>query len=359
MRLGCRSWGRHRCGPSWSGLAPGGLAGRIVVQEVLHGICTRPRTHRHGLDAADGFGFGGEGFAPAGASSAGQHQPRTFAETALAACPSRIGLRPSGTGIHRLYRAWPRVVGQTIQRSGLAPAPNGERAMAPGKSRWGGWVVRKVLPRAAHVALIACALSREAHLHLAGRITVRSGGRPVPEGRSRRGSRDGGPAGTDIASPREVSRTLFIKNNGLAPDCKSVAFERPPQPNQRLAQALSPKLRVCARVCARDGQNRRKIIAGTGRAERPRRPSGPPAGPCPSRSGTQRLPDGQGSAEDQSAVDAPEDDFQRDHAAISFRSRERVEREQPVALIMLAQLCPFRSMVLSASFRSESAGRPR
>ena len=138
MRLGYRSWAPHRCGPSWPGLAPAGSAGRIVVQEVLHGICTRPRTHRHGLNAREGFG--GEGFAPAGASSAGQHQPRTFAETALAACPSRIGLRPSGTGIHRLYSAWPRVVGQTIQRSGLAPAPNGERAMAPGipAGRMGG-----------------------------------------------------------------------------------------------------------------------------------------------------------------------------------------------------------------------------
>ena len=72
----------------------------------------------------------------------------------------------------------------------------------------------------------------------------------------------------------------------------------------------------------------------------------------------QKVPRGPG---DQRAVDDPRGEVQQQgaHAAISFRSFASVEREHPVALMMLAQLCPFRSMVLSASFRSTSAGRPR
>ena len=72
----------------------------------------------------------------------------------------------------------------------------------------------------------------------------------------------------------------------------------------------------------------------------------------------QEVPDG---PSDQRAVDDPRCEVQQQsaHAAISFRSRASVDREHPVALVILAQLCPFRSMVLSASFRSTSAGRPR
>lgn len=44
---------------------------------------------------------------------------------------------------------------------------------------------------------------------------------------------------------------------------------------------------------------------------------------------------------------------------IRFARRESVEREQPVALTMLFQLCPLLSMEVIASLRFASSGRPR
>lgn len=115
MRRGCRSSGRCRGARSWQNVARTGRIWSVVGQVDLLGFVAAPG--KAGT-VGDAFGmrsrFRWHGFSDAAGESGlraqiraasplrGHHRraspPRSFAETADAACPSRIGLRPSGQG---------------------------------------------------------------------------------------------------------------------------------------------------------------------------------------------------------------------------------------------------------------------